>query len=77
MAAKIPVVSTSMGAEGLDIRDGENITIADSAPEFAQACLALVDDAGARGRMAATAWEMIAACYSWEVVARKFEQLLA
>jgi polysaccharide biosynthesis protein PslH len=77
MAANIPVVSTSMGAEGLDIRDGENIAIADSAPEFAQACLALLDDAGARGRMAATAREMIAACYSWEVVARKFEQLLA
>ena len=25
MAAKIPVVSTSVGAEGLDVRDGENI----------------------------------------------------
>jgi polysaccharide biosynthesis protein PslH len=77
MAANIPVVSTSMGAEGLDIRDGENIAIADSAPEFAQACLALLADTGARGRMAATAREMIAACYSWEVVSRKFEQLLA
>ena len=30
MAAKIPVVSTTVGAEGLDIRDGENIAIADS-----------------------------------------------
>jgi polysaccharide biosynthesis protein PslH len=77
MAAKIPVVSTSIGAEGLDIRDGENIVLADSPPDFAQACLALLDDAEARGRMAATAWEIIAACYSWEVVARKFEQFLA
>jgi glycosyltransferase involved in cell wall biosynthesis len=77
MAAKIPVVSTSIGAEGLDIRDGENIAIADSPADFARACLALLDDAEARGRMAATAWEIIAACYSWEVVARKFEQFLA
>src|SRR5665213_4577915 len=30
MAAKIPVVSTSVGAEGLDVRDGDNIAIADS-----------------------------------------------
>ena len=76
MAAKIPVVSTSLGAEGLDIRDGENIAIADSPEEFAEQCLALLDDPGARERMARNAWEMIAACYSWEVVSSKFEQLL-
>jgi glycosyltransferase involved in cell wall biosynthesis len=77
MAAKIPVVSTSLGAEGLDFRDGENIAIADSPPDFAQACLALLDDRDARRRMAANAWEMVAACYSWEVVSSKFERLLA
>ncbi len=76
MAAKIPVVSTLVGAEGLDIRDGENIAMADLPQEFAERCVALLEDAGARRRIAATAWEMIAACYSWEVVSRKFEQLL-
>lgn len=77
MAAKIPVVSTSVGAEGLDVREGENIAIADSPQEFAERCLALIEDAGEAQRMAGAAWEMIAACYSWEVVSRKFEQLLA
>jgi glycosyltransferase involved in cell wall biosynthesis len=76
MAARIPVVSTSVGAEGLDIRDGENIAIADSPQQFAQACLELLDDSSARQRMAANAWEMIAACYSWEVVSSQFEKLL-
>jgi polysaccharide biosynthesis protein PslH len=76
MAAKIQVVSTSVGAEGLDILDGENIRIADSPEDFAAACLELLDHAGARRRMAASAWERVAACYSWEVVSRKFEQLL-
>lgn len=76
MAAKIPVVSTSVGAEGLDVRDGETIAIADSPERFADRCLALLEDLDARERMAAQAWEMIAACYSWEVVSRQFEQLL-
>jgi glycosyltransferase involved in cell wall biosynthesis len=76
MAAKISVVSTSVGAEGLDIGGG-NIAIADSPQEFAERCLALLDDQDARTRMTRTAWEMIAACYSWEVVAREFEKLLA
>jgi glycosyltransferase involved in cell wall biosynthesis len=77
MAAKIPVVSTTIGAEGLDIRDGENIALADSPQEFAERCLALLEDAEARRRLAKTAWEMVAACYSWDVVSRQFEKLLA
>jgi glycosyltransferase involved in cell wall biosynthesis len=76
MAARIPVVSTTVGAEGLDVRNGENILIADSARDFADACVALLEDATARRRLAFAAWEMIAACYSWEVVSRKFEELL-
>ena len=77
MAAKVPVVSTTIGAEGLDVRDGENILIADSPRQFADACLQLLDDASARHQLARNAWEMVSACYSWDVVARKFEQLLA
>jgi glycosyltransferase involved in cell wall biosynthesis len=76
MAARIPVVSTTIGAEGLDVRDGENVALADSPEAFAERCLALLEDAEARRKQAQSAWEMVAACYSWEVVARKFEQFL-
>ena len=76
MAAKIPVVSTTIGAEGLDIRDGENIAIADSPERFRRALPGIAGRSGCPPRMAANAWEMVAACYSWEVVARKFEKLL-
>lgn len=76
MAAKIPVVSTSIGAEGLDVLDGENIALANSPADFAERCLALLSDTEARARMSASAWEMVSTCYSWEVVSRKFENLL-
>lgn len=39
-----PVVSTTMGAEGLDISDGENICIADTAEAFAAKCVELLTD---------------------------------
>jgi len=77
MGAQVPVVSTTIGAEGLDVRDGENIALADSPREFADRCLALLDDADARRRLSSAAWEMVSSCYSWDVVSRKFEQLLA
>jgi glycosyltransferase involved in cell wall biosynthesis len=76
MAARVPVVSTSIGAEGLDIRNGENILIADSPNEFADSCLELLSNRAASQDMAAAAWEMVSANYSWEVVSQRFEQLL-
>jgi len=76
MAARIPVVSTAIGAEGLDVRAGENIFIADRPQDFAERCLALLEDPTLVCRMASSAWEMIAERYSWEVVSRKFEELL-
>jgi glycosyltransferase involved in cell wall biosynthesis len=76
MAAKIPIVSTSIGAEGLDIRNGEDIHIADSPAEFAERCLALLEDPAAGRRVADAAWCMVSSRYSWEVVSKKFEELL-
>ena len=77
MAAKIPVVSTSIGAEGLDIRNGEDIQIADTPSEFGERCIALLEDPHRRARMADVAFSIVASRYSWEIVSLKFEELLA
>ena len=76
MAARVPVVSTRVGAEGLEIHPMEDIRIADSPADFAAACLDLLSDASLRRRQAAAAWEMVAAGFSWEHVARCFESVL-
>lgn len=44
MAMGLPVVSTSIGAEGLDVEDGVNILLRDQPEDFAQAVLALKKD---------------------------------
>lgn len=76
MAARAPVVSTSIGAEGLDVTNGENIYLADSPQDFADRCLALLASAPQRERLADAAWNLVASKYSWEVVARGMERLL-
>jgi glycosyltransferase involved in cell wall biosynthesis len=76
MAAKIPVVSTTVGAEGLAYRDGENIAIADTPQAFADACLELLNNAQQRVKMADAAWEMVRSRFSWDQVTRDFEDLL-
>lgn len=76
MAAKLPVVSTTVGAEGLPVTDGKHIAIADSPELFARRCLELVADADRRRQMAADAWNLVAREFSWDAVTRDFEAML-
>lgn len=76
MAARTPVVSTTIGAEGLDVNNGNNIQLADSAGDFARRCIALLEDTGERERLATAGWELVTNRYSWEVVAKGMERLL-
>ncbi len=39
-----PIVSTSLGAEGLDMRDGQELMLRNDAESFAEACLQLLKD---------------------------------
>ncbi len=77
MAAQIPVVSTSIGAEGLPVTHGRNIYLADTPEEFARYCLELLDSRQRREQMANEAYGMVAAEFSWEHAARVFEATLA
>jgi polysaccharide biosynthesis protein PslH len=76
MAARVPVVSTAIGAEGLEIHPPSDIRIADTPTSFADACLGLLADAALRQRQADAAWRMVSASFSWEQAARCFESVL-
>lgn len=76
MAARIPVASTAIGAEGLDVADGENIHLADTPQDFAERCLALLDSEAERERLASNAWNLVASKYSWDAAVRSMERLL-
>jgi glycosyltransferase involved in cell wall biosynthesis len=76
MAAKVAVVSTSIGAEGLDVHPPEDIRIANTPPEFARHCLELLARAELRRSVAEAGRLLVAARFSWEQVARRMEELL-
>jgi len=50
-ANRVPVVSTPVGAEGLEAGDGVHLLVAESADDFAHACARLVDDLALRRRL--------------------------
>ena len=75
MAAGKAVVSTTVGAEGLDIHDGEDIVLADTPALFASAVIDLLHDEGKRQRLERAATRL-AAQYDWAIIARRFEETL-
>jgi glycosyltransferase involved in cell wall biosynthesis len=76
MAAKIPVVSTTVGAEGLTVNPPEDIRIGDTPAEFAEQCLDLLASAEMRAQVAGAAWEMVNSNFSWDHVSRCFERIM-
>lgn len=75
MAAERAIVSTSVGAEGLDYTDGEDIVIADEAHAFADRVIALLRDPD-RQRALGSAAGKTAARFDWSEVAIEFEAVL-
>ncbi|MGH9612549.1 MAG: glycosyltransferase, partial [Bryobacteraceae bacterium] len=76
MAARSPVVSTTIGAEGLAVSGGEDIRLADTPESFARICIELLESQPARERLAQAAWDLVQSRCSWEAVSREFERLL-
>jgi glycosyltransferase involved in cell wall biosynthesis len=75
MAAGKAVVSTTVGAEGLDVHHGRDIMLADDARSFAQAVIALLRDPEMRRRYQTAAAET-AARYDWPAIGERFAEVL-
>jgi glycosyltransferase involved in cell wall biosynthesis len=65
------VVSTSIGCEGLDVVDGENILVRDTPEAFAEAVVEVLRDARLRSRLEQNARRTAVETYSWSVVGRR------
>ncbi|VAV84935.1 Glycosyl transferase, group 1 [hydrothermal vent metagenome] len=71
MATGIPIVSTSVGCEGIGLTHEKDILIADSAEEFACQTLRLLGDAPLRQRLAVKARELVEERFSWKMIGEK------
>lgn len=76
MAMEKAIVSTTLGAEGLPVQDGENILLADTPSDFAASVTCLLRDTGLRTRMGMSARRLVEKDFSWEDVARQFASAL-
>ena len=74
MAMGKAVVSTKVGVEGLPVRHGEQLVIADEPRQFAAAVVGLLRNVDERKRLEVNARIFVESNFSWEKVAEVFER---
>jgi glycosyltransferase involved in cell wall biosynthesis len=73
----IPVVSTSIGAEGIRYKAGGDILIADTPQRFAEAVIQVMSDAELAERLAVRGRRSVEAHYDWEQVYAGWDEVYA
>ena len=64
----LPIVSTTIGAEGIDTRPGENILLADSPQAFAEAVVRVLTDDRLAAALRANGRRWVETHYNWKRV---------
>ncbi len=75
LANRLPLVTTTVGCEGIDLTDGVDARIEDDAAGFAAACAQLATDGALRQRLADAGAGLFARRYDWELVEGQVSEL--
>jgi glycosyltransferase involved in cell wall biosynthesis len=71
----VPIVSTSIGAEGIAVRHGENILIADAPDAFAQAVVRILQDPALGEHLRKNGRRWVEERYNWQRVYAQWDEV--
>jgi glycosyltransferase involved in cell wall biosynthesis len=77
MAMGKAIVSTPLGAEGLDIEPGKHMLLADSEQGFAKAVVDLITNPTRRQELGENAARLVKERYDWDVIIPQVEAVYA
>lgn len=76
-ARGIPVVTTSVGLEGIEAKSGEDVLVEDIAGRFATVTIQLLKDLALQTRLSENGRRLVVTYYDWQVVLRKLDDIYA
>lgn len=76
LSKKCPIVSTSIGAHGLDLSHGKDILLADQPQVFASSCIKLLQDADYGKKLAEAGWSTFREKYTWDVIGETIKKVV-
>lgn len=68
MSMGLPVISTSLGAEGLNVQHGQNLLLADSVKDISDAVVAVCADAELRQELSVAGRRLVCEKYDWVAI---------
>jgi glycosyltransferase involved in cell wall biosynthesis len=71
----LPIVSTTIGAEGIEVVDTENMLIADTPQAFAKAVLRVFDEPGLAQKLIVNGRKAVLEKYNWQTVYAQWDQV--
>lgn len=74
---RVPVVTTSVGAMGLEADIGKELLVADTPEDFAEQVIYLLDNEDLRKTFSQTARTRVETNYSWEAIGDRLEHVYA
>jgi glycosyltransferase involved in cell wall biosynthesis len=74
-ARAIPVVTTTIGLEGIDAQPGEEVLLADTPSDFASAVVQLLQDESLQARLATQGRKLAEENYDWRVVLKAMDTI--
>ena len=74
-ARAAPVVTTTVGLEGIDASPGEDVLVADSPEEFAASVIALIEQKDLRQQLSNNGRRLVERKYDWQVVLGRLDEI--
>ena len=69
----LPIVSTSLGCEGIAVQSGVHLVVADTPPDFASAVIRLLDDRELANELGRRGRQLIESTYDYRIACRSLE----
>jgi glycosyltransferase involved in cell wall biosynthesis len=74
LSMQIPVVSTSIGCEGIEVEDGEHLMIRDKPEQFAEAVIELFANKNLQQKFIDNGHDLVMQKYDWQVIGQSIEK---
>ncbi|MCL4415669.1 MAG: glycosyltransferase [Actinobacteria bacterium] len=75
MASRCPVVTTSVGVEGIEAVDGEHVLIGNTDQELAQQSVKILKNPDLRNKIIESAYSYVSNKYNWAKITQKLEAI--
>ena len=75
MITGTPVVATTLAAEGLDLRNGQDVLIADTPTQLASSTVDLLKNKALQKRLGLAGQQIVRHGYSWDIIAKDLDKV--